>query len=54
MTISMVDMLYLICARKLTGLCNRRLTSSLHNIIEVANEEVWSHWTTFCINPAVP
>jgi hypothetical protein len=39
-------MLYLICTRKLTGLCNGRLTSSQHNIIEVAKEDVWPHWTT--------
>jgi hypothetical protein len=39
-------MLYLIHARKLTGLCNGRLTSSLQNIIEVVKEEVWSNWTT--------
>jgi hypothetical protein len=32
----MVDMWYLTCTKKLTGLCNGRLTSSLHNIIEVA------------------
>jgi hypothetical protein len=33
-------MLYLICARKLMGLCNGRFTSSLHNIIEVTQGDV--------------
>jgi hypothetical protein len=34
------------CTRKLTGLWNGRLTSSLDNIIEAAKRDVWSHWTT--------
>jgi hypothetical protein len=29
-------MLYLICEKEADGLCNGRFTSSLHNIIEVA------------------
>jgi hypothetical protein len=36
----MVDMLYLICARQLTDLCNGRLATPLRNIIEVAKEDV--------------
>jgi hypothetical protein len=42
-------MLYLFCTRKLTDPRNGRLTSSLHNILEVAKGDVWSHWTT--MNP---
>ena len=39
-------MVYLTFEKEANGLCSGRLASSLHNIIEVAQKDVSSLWTT--------